>query len=146
MFLAIQGWYRAKVIIISADLFAAFFHHRQKLFWLKCWSRKWFVMGVKICLVFYRFGQIRQEIFTCMEIMKQHGHLITYSIVCQMLSWRTENSLHSINIWDTVSNVVPLCSVSQAPSYEPNLTFLAPFPTELAYLSMLFILEVVCTA
>ncbi len=34
-------------------------------------------------------------------------------------------------------HAVPLCLVCQAPSYEPNLTFLAPFPTELAYLSML---------
>ena len=36
---------------------------------------------------------------------------------------------HSINIWDTVTNVLPLCSVYQAPSYQPNLTLLAPFPT-----------------
>ncbi len=66
--------------------------------------------------------------------------------VCQMLSWRTKNSSHFINIWDTVTNLVPLHSVYQAPSYELILTFLAPFPTELAYLSMLFILEVLCTA
>ncbi len=32
------------------------------------------------------------------------------------------------------------------PSYVPNLTFLVPFPTDFAYLSMLFILEVLCTA
>ena len=31
------------------------------------------------------------------------------AIVCQMLSWRTKNSPHSINMWDTVSNVVPFC-------------------------------------
>ena len=42
--------------------------------------------------------------------------------------------------------VLPLCSLYQAPSYESNPTFLAPFPTELAYLSMLFILEMVCTS
>ncbi len=66
--------------------------------------------------------------------------------VCQMLSWCTKNSLHSINIWDTVSDVLPLCSVYQAPSYEPNLAFLGQFPMELACLSMLFIHEVVCTA
>ncbi len=62
-----------------------------------------------------------------------------------MLFLWTKNSLYSINIQDTVTNMVPFCSVYQAPSYESNLTFLAPFPTELAYLSMLFILEVVCT-
>ena len=35
--------------------------------------------------------------------------------------------------------MIPLCSVYLAPSYEANLTLLAPFPTELIYLSMLFI-------
>ncbi len=44
------------------------------------------------------------------------------------------------------TNMVSLYSVYQAPSYEPNLTFLATFSTELAYLSMLFILDVLCTA
>ncbi len=48
--------------------------------------------------------------------------------VCQMLSWRTKNWPHFINIRDTFTNVVPLHSVYQAPSYEPTLTFLAPFP------------------
>ncbi len=67
-------------------------------------------------------------------------------IVCQMLSWRTKNWPHFINISDTVTNVIPLHSVHQAPSYEPNLTLLAWFLRDLAYLSMLFILEVVCTA
>ena len=64
--------------------------------------------------------------------------------VCQMLSWRSKNGPHSNNIWDTVTNLVPLHSVHQAPSYEPILTLLAPFLTEFAYLSMLFILEVLC--
>ncbi len=63
-----------------------------------------------------------------------------------MLSWRTKNPLYSINIQDTVTNVVLLCSLYQAPSNEPNLTFQAPFPTDLAYLSMLFILVMACTA
>ncbi len=67
------------------------------------------------------------------------------SKVCQMLSWRTKNSLHSINIWDTVTNVVPLHSVDQAPSYEPSFTLLAGFLRNFAFLSMLFILEVLCT-
>ena len=65
--------------------------------------------------------------------------------VCQMLSGQTKNSLYSLNIQDAVTNVVPLCSVCQAPSYEMNLTFLTPFATELSHLSMLFILEVLCT-
>ena len=50
------------------------------------------------------------------------------------------------NIWDTVTRVVPLCSVYQAPSYESNLKLLAWCLPEFAYLSMLFILETVCTA
>ena len=41
---------------------------------------------------------------------------------------------------------VPLCSVHQAPSYEPNFTLLARILPMLAYLSMLFILEMGCTA
>ena len=59
------------------------------------------------------------------------GEVINPNIgkVCQMLSWWSKNSLHSINNGDTVINVVPLCSVYPAPSYEPNLTFLAPCPT-----------------
>ena len=36
----------------------------------------------------------------------------------------------------------PLCSVHQAPSDEPNLTLQAWFLRDLAYLSMLFILQV----
>ncbi len=66
--------------------------------------------------------------------------------LCQMLPWWTKNSLHSIIICDTVTTVLPLYSVYQAPSYEPNLTSLAAFPSEWAYLSMLFILEMFCTA
>ena len=66
------------------------------------------------------------------------------TILCQMLSRWTKIWPYYINIWDTATHVVPLCSVYQAPSYEPSLMLLAPFPTELTYLSMLSILEVVC--
>ncbi len=52
-----------------------------------------------------------------------------------MLSWRTKNSSHFINIWDTVTNVIPLHSVHQAPLYEPIFTLLAWFLRDLAYLS-----------
>ena len=52
-----------------------------------------------------------------------------------MLSWWTKNSLYSINIYDTDTNSVPLFSIYQTPSCESNLTLLATFPTELAYLS-----------
>ncbi len=58
---------------------------------------------------------------------------------CQMLSWRTKNWPYSINIWDTVTKVLPLFSVYQAPSYESNLTLLTWFLSDFAYLSMLFI-------
>ena len=67
----------------------------------------------------------------------------TITKVCQMLSRWTKNSLYSTNIQDTVTNVVPLCSVYQAPLYVPNLTLLAWFLPDFAYLCMLFILEVV---
>ena len=66
--------------------------------------------------------------------------------VCQMLSWWTKNSYHSINIRDIVRQVVPRYSVHQAPTYEPNLTLLAPLSAMLAHFSMLFILELACTA
>ncbi len=71
---------------------------------------------------------------------------VKVTIVCQMLSWRTKEWPHFINIWDTVTNVVPLHSVHQAPSYEHILTLLAWFLLDLAFLSMLFIREVLCTA
>ncbi len=58
-----------------------------------------------------------------------------------MLSWWTKNSLHSINIRDIVAKVLSLCSVYQAQTYESGLTFPVEFLTELAYLSMIFILE-----
>ena len=53
---------------------------------------------------------------------------LTY-ILCQMLSWWTKNFPHSINVWDRLTNLIPLCSVYQTPSYEHNLTLLAPFAT-----------------
>ncbi len=46
-------------------------------------------------------------------------------LVCQMLSWWTKNWRLPINIWDIVTNAVPLCSVYQAPSYEPSHTYVA---------------------
>ncbi len=63
-----------------------------------------------------------------------------------MLSRGTKSSLHSINIRDAFTKVLPLCSLYQVLCYEPNLSLLAPLHKELAYFSMLFILEVVCTA
>ena len=63
---------------------------------------------------------------------------------CQMLSWWTNNSLHSINIWDAITKVLPYCSLYHLPSHESNLTLLAWFLPDLAYLSMLFIFEMVC--
>ncbi len=75
-----------------------------------------------------------------------YSHHDQMHIVCQMLFWRTKNWPHFINICDTVTTLVPLHSVHQAPSYGPNVTLLAWFLRDLAYLSMLFILEVLCTA
>ncbi len=66
--------------------------------------------------------------------------------VCQILFWWTKYSLHSINIRDTVTEVLPLYSVYQAPFYESDLTLLAWFLPDIAYLSMLFNLVRVCTA
>ena len=50
-------------------------------------------------------------------------------IVYQMLFRCMKNSLNSINIWDTFTNMVLLGSVYQAPSYEPSLILLAPSST-----------------
>ncbi len=81
----------------------------------------------------------QQEVFLLVDCVLRIGTL------SQMLSWWTKNSLHIINIWDTVTKVLPLCSVFQAPSHESNLTLLAPFATEFPYLSMIFILGMVQT-
>ena len=51
-----------------------------------------------------------------------------------------KNRPHFINIWDTVTNIVPLCSVNHVSSYEHILELLAWFLWYLAYLCMLFIL------
>ena len=56
-----------------------------------------------------------------------------------------DTDTNSTDTYSTDTNRVPLGSVYQVPSYEPNLTFLAWFLRDLAYLSMLFILEVLCT-
>ncbi len=66
--------------------------------------------------------------------------------VCQMLSWWTKNSLYSINICYVVTEVVLLCSLYQAPSYESNIALLGRFLPDFAYWRKLFILEMVCTA
>ncbi len=68
--------------------------------------------------------------------------ILQESILCQVLSWQTKNSLYFINIRDTVTNMVPLHSVDLAPSCEHILTLLAWFLRDLAYLSMLFILDI----
>ena len=44
---------------------------------------------------------------------------------------------YSIPIGDFITKVLPLCSVYQAPSNEPNLTLLAWFLSEFAYLIVL---------
>ena len=51
---------------------------------------------------------------------------VTAGILCQILSWWIKNWPHSINISAIVTNVVPLHSVYQVPSYEPSPTLLAP--------------------
>ena len=52
---------------------------------------------------------------------------------------------NSYDIWVIATPVVPLCSVYQVPSYEPNFTLLASVSTKLAYFSVSFILELACT-
>ena len=42
---------------------------------------------------------------------KTHIWSASLTKVCQMLSWWSKNSLHSINICDTVTKVLPLCLV-----------------------------------
>ena len=53
---------------------------------------------------------------------------------------------HFTNICDTVTNVLLLHPVYQAPSCEPSLILLTRFTTLLAYLNTLLILEMACTA
>ena len=60
----------------------------------------------------------------------------------QMVSWWTKHWPHPINIRDTVTNVVPLCSIYQAPSYEHSLILLSPFSTLLAHSILLIVLEI----
>ncbi len=103
----------------------------------------WFALGIHSAL-----GLVK---YPCTDMTYVfYGHLFlqydTSCKLCQMLPRWTENPLHSIIIWDTVTIVLPLYSVYQARPNESNLTSLALTPTEWAYLSMLFILEVVCTA
>ena len=50
------------------------------------------------------------------------------------------------SISELVTNMVPLCSVDQVPSYEDSLTLLAKFLKKFAHLNMLFILEMAYTA
>ena len=54
--------------------------------------------------------------------------------------------LHSTNICDIATKLVPLCSVSNMSSYEPSFSLLASVSVKLAYFSMLFILKLACTA
>ena len=54
--------------------------------------------------------------------------------------------IHLISVLGTGTNVIPMCSVYQAPTYEPNFVMLAcGFLPKMAYLSMLFMLEMGCT-
>ena len=114
-------------------------------------------VNVSMCVLIHMSSHFNDIVSTptldrydCMNFF-YHKHFkerdtISSDKVCQMLTWWTKNSLHSINIWDTFTNMVPWCSVYKAPFIESNLTLLAPFPTQLAYLSMLYILEIVCNA
>ncbi len=97
-------------------------------------------------LAWFFHADLQLSIYESIFAIIDKNMTVNTGIGCQMLSWRTKNGPHFNNIWDTVTNVVPLYSVHQAPSYEPNLTLLAGFLRDLAYLSMLFILEVLCTA
>ena len=61
------------------------------------------------------------------------------------LSWCMKNWLLSINNRDTVTKVVVLYSLYQALSYKPDLTLLASFLPDCAFLRMLIVLDMVCT-
>ena len=50
------------------------------------------------------------------------------------------------NILDISTKPMPLCSPYSPPSYKINSIFLAPLSTELSYLVVLFILQLVHTA
>ena len=80
--------------------------------------------------------------FTCQTLYTTVSRTIVnpiqiwFSKVCHMLSWWTNNLLHSISICDTITKLLSFCSVYQVPSYQPNLTFLAPSSPKFAYLSI----------
>ena len=57
-----------------------------------------------------------------------------------------QKSSYFITIVYITTNVLPLCSVYQAPSYEANFARLAWFVPKLAYLIMLFILDLAGTS
>ena len=48
--------------------------------------------------------------------------------------WR-KNSFHSINIWDIVTKVVPLCLAYQAPPFAHNFTLINPVSANLDQLN-----------
>ena len=52
---------------------------------------------------------------------------------------------HFIKISGIAMEVLPLCSVDKAPSNQSSFSLLAPVSTKFTHLSMLFILELVCT-
>ena len=58
--------------------------------------------------------------------IERHHHV---SKLCQMLLWQSKTSLHSISIRDFVVNMAPLCSVYQAPLYEPSFSMLTRVST-----------------
>ena len=72
-------------------------------------------------------------------------HMPNTVIICQMLEWWMKNSPCFFNTRDNITKVVPLCAVYQPPSYKPSFTLLACLLPKLAYLSILFILEMAST-
>ena len=81
---------------------------------------------------------------TCWKCHHLQQHIVGLKSVKCYTGGRKLDLISSIS--EIVTNVIPLCSVYQAPSYGPNLTLLAWFLRDLAYFSMLFSLEVLCTA
>ena len=114
----------AKSDQLSREVKCVDFHHLQMLTWL----------AVAIQVRWYFPLKRVDDVITPTAFTATIANA-NVTIVCQMLSWWTKKLSHSINICDTVAKVVLLCSVYQSQSYESNLTLIAPFSTELAYLS-----------
>ena len=89
----------------------------------------------------------QMETHACQVVRRQSMDMNNLCLLyTQMLLWWTNNSPHFIKVWDIVSKVVSSCLVDKVPFLELTSTVRSWFLQKMANLSMLFILEMVCTS